>query len=86
MTEAVSTPTTPPPMGKITDAVSGLEEPLGDIRCLVSLLEALTASEVTMQPEALFPVHDSLKRAHAAADAAFRAALDLLKAAPASVG
>ena len=86
MTEAASTPTTPPPIGKIADAVHGLEEPLMEIRCVVSLLEALTASEVTMQPEALCPVHDGLKRAHAAADAAFRAALDLLKAAPVRVG
>lgn len=79
MTEAVSTPTTPPPMAAIADAVHDLESPLLEVRNVVSLLAALAASEVTMQPEGLYPVHDALKRAHDAADEAFRGALALVK-------
>ena len=79
MTEAVSTPTTAPLIGKIADAVYDLETPLLEIRCLTHLLAALSAAETQIEPEGLDPVHDALHRAHTAADAAFRQALDLLR-------
>lgn len=81
MTEAVATPTTTLPRSEIEDAIDGLELPLLDVRNVVHLLSALAASEIEMQPEALYPVHDALHRAHAAAERAYGAALGALRAA-----
>jgi hypothetical protein len=86
MTEAVSTPTTAPPIGKIADAVYDLEQPLMEVRNVVSLLAALAASEVRLEPEGLYPVHDALHRAHEAARKAFEAAHELAQGAKTAEG